>query len=704
MDEQCNYETVTVEDLERDSIRLWEKRMKKRANKSRSNGIISMSVEKIKELGLNWDFPHGQNLTPSGANSPGIDRFSSNIGDSLTREVIQNSLDASNDENNSPVIVKFHFFEIKKEDIPDIRQIEEKALKKALKYWNEKYNHQDTIDHIKKFSRILKRKKIPVLKISDYNTTGLNEKNYESLIIGNSFSVKQDSTSAGSKGIGKAAPFAATDLRMVFYNSVSTDDGEKSAGVLNFVSFPIDSDKNIITQERAVFSDSNQKPVSHQLCFDNNERSPDDYGTDLYIIGLKHFDQWADKIRASAISNFLFSIFKESLVVYVEDEKIDKDNLYEWIEKLEEKFESSESKRALQKSKKFYQVLKDPEKKKFYLDDEMVKDFDFIESAEDAVLYLLESETPTRTILQTRKTGMKINERNRISKTIKFTGIFHAEGRSLNEFLRKMESANHDKWSTDRLDAKEGKIAKKFLSRMLKWYKEKVNASYGVETKNEIDAFGVKDLLPLGNQENSDQPKKKDSGINNKFEDLKIKRKTDGYQVRDGDREEKDINKVLTTAGVGEGDTSGLGSRRKGESGGSSPSNRFGFGKEKGSFAEDNTKEKNLVEKELKIGSSGDVSFKIIEEDATQGKYRLLGKTHRKLNHSRITLKCVGADGNAYKLDDLAITSDFPSQAEIKKGDLWLKEIDVNTPIDIGIKISSKIRMKMEGTIYEVES
>ena len=46
---------------------------------------------------------------------------------------------------------------------------------------------------------------------------------------------KIDENAAGSKGIGKAAPFAISDLRMVFYNTVPTEVKPRHVGVMNFV-------------------------------------------------------------------------------------------------------------------------------------------------------------------------------------------------------------------------------------------------------------------------------------------------------------------------------------------------------------------------------------------------------------------------------------------------------------------------------------
>lgn len=115
-----------------------------------------------------------------------------------------------------------------------------------------KINNTDTLSFLERFEKVLNEETISVLKISDYNTKGLNQKNYESLVLGNAYSEKDNENSAGSKGIGKAAPFAASDLRMVFYNTVPTNDNPKSAGVMNFVSFEFDEEGKQITQERAI--------------------------------------------------------------------------------------------------------------------------------------------------------------------------------------------------------------------------------------------------------------------------------------------------------------------------------------------------------------------------------------------------------------------------------------------------------------------
>ena len=219
-----------------------------------------------------WALPHGRDLTPRGANDPSINSFLDNVIDSLTREVIQNSLDAKIKENNNPVEITFDFDEISTRDIPGIDEIYDTALPLAEEFWRKKENI-GTLEYLKSFREVLRSDKIRVLKISDFNTYGLNDKSYDALVLGNGYTEKIDDNAAGSKGIGKAAPFANSDLRLVFYNTVPTNSSPKHVGVLNFVSFNCDADdETIVTQERALYKEEQYKHISGQINFNFKSR------------------------------------------------------------------------------------------------------------------------------------------------------------------------------------------------------------------------------------------------------------------------------------------------------------------------------------------------------------------------------------------------------------------------------------------------
>ena len=64
-----------------------------------------------------WEFPGGYGLTPTGSNGAGIETFLDNIPMSLTREVLQNSIDAHQKDLDKSVRVEFKFETIQAKEI-----------------------------------------------------------------------------------------------------------------------------------------------------------------------------------------------------------------------------------------------------------------------------------------------------------------------------------------------------------------------------------------------------------------------------------------------------------------------------------------------------------------------------------------------------------------------------------------------------------
>ncbi|PHD56532.1 hypothetical protein [Bacillus wiedmannii] len=649
-----------------------------------------------------WKFPNGQGLTPKGVNNPSIEIFLDNVAESLTREVLQNSLDAKDKSKEEAVKITFDFFQMPTENISNIESIRDEALPKALELWTEK-NNKDTLDFLNRFSDVLHASKVSVLKISDYNTTGLNKKKYESLVLGDGYSEKDDTDSAGSKGIGKAAPFAASDLRMVFYNTLANEGTEKSVGVMNFVSFKI-KEENFITQERATYVDAETDYIAEQQTFGYPERKNDEFGTDIFIIGLKNYDNWTQNIILSTLNNFLLAIIQGKLVVQVGKSEIINDlTVHSLMNRIyEENKLRGDIKAQFLKTYRFYEVLTSEKTLHFPLDERFIK-YPFVKDVADAKLYLLQHEPANRTVLQTRAAGMKIYERNRISGNINFSGVFQALGKELNGYLKDLENANHDTWSIDRKQGEAHLEAAGFLKDLLQWYKDKVQEAFADIGTDVIDAFGVNDLLPLNEQQTEGEKKKKDSGIKNNFEDFKFSRKNNKTQTLDGDKEEALLKNVLEAVGIGDGDTSGSGGKREGHGGGDSPNTIYGPGEEPGDKGPNGEGEEVITNKEKRVGPSTSIKLKIVELNAAEGKYRIVGKVLKKSKAIEVELKSIGANGVTYPLKVVDVAS--PSnEISIKRNAVRLENLSKNVVFSADISIDSKLRLKMEGTVYEIKS
>lgn len=644
----------------------------------------------------NWAFPHGRDLSMIGINNADIEHFKDNPVDELTREIIQNSLDAHNPNDNNPVVVKFNKFYIETSSIPNT-EVLLNQLDKASRTWKEK-GHKETVDYLENFKKVLNKRELAVLKVSDYNTVGLDDETFGSLVLDASYSKKLSDVSAGSKGIGKAAPFAASDIRLVFYNSVSQKCSGISAGVLGFVSFYLN--ENEVTQGKGFYYDKSLKRINRQFSFDNIYREKNEYGTDVNIVGFNQ-DNWKDKVIFAVLKNFLVAIHNGLLVVHIENKKIDKDSLPNYIYHFDSV--KTEFKDGINKVKNFYEVLANNNAITYYLDKSIVEKYGFIDDEKDAVLLLLKQEQGNRTVLQTRKSGMSIYERKSISGSIGFSGVFQATGTKLNKFLVKMENAHHNYWSSDRLSKEERKNGKKFLDDLFKWFKQCVKSSFGEESVNEIDAFGMKNLIPLyldsGNNTNLD------SGILKAIERFEIKdQKISGsmynYRDIDDDSNENELMGALEEIGFGDGEGYSFNSevqenKRKFEeksNGGVLPEgNKAGISSKLKNNRRNNKKKKNNKEK---------LHFKLIEINAVKGEYKIVGKALYGIRKIDMSLKCVGSDGTTYTLKineintdskNIRLSNNFIEFTNLRKGEMF----------NVRLKINSNLRIRMVGEFVE---
>lgn len=634
-----------------------------------------------------WMFPHGKDLTPRGVNDPAINSFLDNVIDSLTREVIQNSLDAKIKENDNPVEVTFDEGVIKTEEIPGIEDIRN-ALPKAINFWEKKGN-VGTLNHLRGFEKLLNSEIVRILKVSDYNAYGLNDKSYDALIIGNGYTEKIDENAAGSKGIGKAAPFAISDLRLVFYNTVPTKSIPKHVGVLNFVSFNFDeNDESIITQERALYQTEDKDHVTGQISFNFEERKLDDYGTDLFIIGLREIDDdWEKRILLSAVNNFLVSILEKKLIIRVNKTILNHENLGEVITLLEEFKKSYDEKKVFKDTINYYDALTNQERLEFELDERFEK-YDFIKDKADGKLVLLKREEANRMILQTRISGMKIYDRDRISGNIMFTGVFRATGKELDKFLKSLENTNHTGWSPDQSSKENRKQAEEFLKDLYHWFKETVKNSYEQSVENVIDAIGIKDFLPLVSQQEGKQDEQADTGIKKTINNVVIKRNTRRNNIYNTyEFAEDGVDSIIEELGYDTEETKVEKETKK--------TRKIKDLLEKISL-------RRKLKKEQLVDADEFFGVKIIVLNTSGGLYRCILKPIKSFKEIDIKFNIVGEDGRITATDVRNVKS---NTNKMKKNESMIRLYDIKkgelTTIDINI--NSKLLLKMKGKIYEVK-
>lgn len=229
-----------------------------------------------------WMFPDNNNGQESGLNDPGIETFKDHPLMSLAREGLQNSSDA-HDASGKPVEVHFQKLEIPSSEFPGCDEFK-KTLQACVAFSK---SSKQTVQFFESALKVLSADKLDVLRIADFNTTGLvvghkDDRTSDWFKLTKSVGVSdKNAGKLGSFGIGKHAPFACSDLHTVFYGTKDQIGATAFQGVAKLVSHR--RDKKIITQGTGYFGNKN----GNQPLLDFERVSPiferKKVGADVYV-------------------------------------------------------------------------------------------------------------------------------------------------------------------------------------------------------------------------------------------------------------------------------------------------------------------------------------------------------------------------------------------------------------------------------------
>lgn len=443
---------------------------------------------------MKWYFPLANNVNRKGLSDSGIETFKGQLLESLTREIVQNTLDAKLKDKDS-VIVEFNYFEIPTEKFPD----KEGFVQNLLVSYEEGKNLKDskTRDFFDNAIELFNKPQMTFLRISDYNTTGLTgsntreSSNWNNLVKSTGISDKGQSA-GGSFGIGKSAPFACSQLHTVFYSTLDENNIEAYQGVANLISVE-NQERTDFTQGIGQLSESEElRPLSSQLKLQNNHNRTTS-GTDIYIAGFyATMQEFENGIIKSVMDNFLYAIYEGTLVIQTNKMLINKQTLSSVI--------------GLNKS-----ILELETVELFEL--LTSKDTNWFEDFENgqAKLGIALSPGGSRKVSAIRRPWMKIQSLTRFTKGIEFKGTFIIKGDNLNKLLRKMENPQHDKWEPDRLEVTRRTAGKNLLKDINKYINDKVQGLIEINLDGEQEVYGAEDYITLIDDDKKAKRKVKDT-------------------------------------------------------------------------------------------------------------------------------------------------------------------------------------------------
>ncbi len=446
-------------------------------------------IEIDKNEGEKWRFT-GNNFHPeSGLETADMNFFKKDPMGSLARESCQNSIDAKT-ETEKKVKIVFQTFKINRKSIPGIDRLREEIIKC--------HEYQTLPENVSALERMLDnidKEEIECLRISDYNTTGLDDVfefgsgSFYLLTKGTGITNKIG-VKGGSKGVGKFASFVVSSFNTVFYSTRNLKGEEGYIGISKLCSRIYDDETSERTDGIGYYGmDFQGTPIRGQLNIEPgfHRNTP---GTDIYIIGFNESSTWKSEIITKILDSFMAAFVEDELEVEVDDILVNKNNLGVIIDD-----DVLVNKSQYSNIKSQYLLL---------TEDENSVSKKVIDMGEygDATVYLKkfnkeEAFLSTNKCVMIRYPLMKITVLKNLPQ-VPFSAMCIIGNNELNKTLRKIENPQHTDWELARLNddpvTKEEvrRVKKKFTDEIEKYIKEIL----AVSSNDTSDVEGAGDLLP----------------------------------------------------------------------------------------------------------------------------------------------------------------------------------------------------------------
>lgn len=452
---------------------------------------------------IGWNFPICEEAPLTGADgADAASVFRDAPIKAITKEVLQNSIDAMIDGNGGPVVVEFSMFSLPSSQLPG-RDYLKDAIKRAERFAVPDGNSQKESFYARA-NEYISMEYIPFLRISDFGTTGLTGSTADAknpiekknskwlhLVRGMGMSNKSNGD-GGSHGKGKSAAIANSALSTLFYSTYAQDEQFAFAGVSYLSTFLDDEQHFHLGTGCFCVKDGKCTPILRDFTLDPCYRRTA-YGTDIYIAGFQNHHNWEKRVLVSVLDEFLLAVHLGKVEVHLPSYIIDRKNLSDLLKE----YTKVRAELNLDEKEHYadicWQAIVSP-----VLPAE-AETIDFGDGITGTLsLYLTMNGKATR-IDEIRQKGMRVQAYHG-RRAVPITGCLYIHGDKINQFLAGLEDEAHSEWQIERAgseNTKEYKQAQRVMKKLKAFIAGKLDRLFETSRSKRLEAEGVEEYFPL---------------------------------------------------------------------------------------------------------------------------------------------------------------------------------------------------------------
>ena len=430
------------------------------------------------ELNCKWHFAKQLGGREDGPNDPMQDNFKKTPYTSLIRESIQNSLDVPLN-TNLPVRLEYKIRRIHSKEYENFFELK-KHIQGCIQHF--KYNndalttYQPMLDYLNSLGD---HDDLNYIQVSDYNTIGMNyvkgdtSQPFYAFVRAAGVSAKNDATSGGSYGYGKAAYFYISPIRTILVSTQTKDGKNFFEGVSSLCTHELNGEDGLRVSV-GYYDNNDGEPVS------NPDKIPTRFqrkepGTDIFILGIDASDKESiyNEMIEATIRNFWMAIESQKLEVKINYVDINHESLPVLMDKYFPDEQDTVPREKNYNPRPYWDAVHNVK-----ADVNHVLIEDTLTTIGKVRFYAKKDKKATDKILFMRRPLMLVKARKTQSSNGVY-GVFVCDDTNGNEILRKTENPAHNEWVASN------------------WKEKGKTVQLGKVATDEIDGFIIKVMETL---------------------------------------------------------------------------------------------------------------------------------------------------------------------------------------------------------------